>query len=175
LDKIKKLSESDLISEKLLAINLLLSILLASLLTAQLFAPNISILSIDFFILFLICLLISFIIGNIYARILEVFSNLSGNTKIGAIRISVITLLVNFPIAVAGVSLHVPLLIKIAFGILVTQPFIVLLGGILNFPAIGTNDQSVKSSQLGVTLGDVGSIASVVGLILTIIFAILGN
>lgn len=174
LDKIRKLSKSDVISEKLLGLNILLFILLTSLFITHLFVPNASILSLEFFMFFAFSLLISFIVGAVYANILEILANVARN-RVGPLRLSVIILSVDLPIALAGTSFHVPLLISIAFGILMFQLFVILFGALVDFPALGSNDQRVKSNRLRIILGDVGSIASIISLVVAVIMIMLGK
>lgn len=174
LDKIRKLSRSDLISQKLLALNILLAIVLGSLFIAHLFVPDAAVLSLDFLIFFALSLLLSFIAGIVYVNILEILAN-AAKSRIGPLRLSVIMLLVAFPIAIGGLSFHVSLLIKIAVGILVFQLFVILVGAFIDFPALGAEDRKVESGRLRIILGEVGSVTSIVGLVLTLILLILGD
>lgn len=174
LDTIRKLSRSDLISQKLLALNILLAIVLGSLFITHLFVPDAVVFSLDFLIFFTLSLLLSFIAGIVYANILEILAN-AAKSRIGPLRLSVIMLLVAFPIAIGGLSFHVSVLIGIALGILVFQLFVILSGALIDFPALGAEDRKIESGRLRIVLGEVGSVTSIVGLVLTITLLVLGG
>ena len=173
LDKIKKLSKSESISEKLLAFNIIIFVLLASLIISHLFIGADSILSLAGLFLFTFSFLISCIASIIYANILETIVNLAAD-KIGSLRIGAIILLIGLPIASAGLAFNIPVLITVASGIIGLQIVFMLLGALLGFPNLGIDDRKVKPGHLREVIGDVTSVLTIIGFIITICLLVIG-
>lgn len=167
LKRIRELSESQKISDKLLSLNLLLFVFILGIDIAYSISGPIM----DLFI-FLVILAISFIfslIGTLfYYPILRIVSNIASEKKIVALRIGITILFLDLAIAVLGLILNSSLLINISLAIIGLQIIAIPLFGFL-VPKQVTEDKEVRPSQLRVTLGDIPAICAIIGFIIDII------
>ncbi len=163
LNDIKKLSESQNISDKLIAFNLVLFILILGLDISYWLKANINEPLAFSFLLFFSMVLSS--IGSIgYNRILSIISNLTTN-KIEALRIGVAIMFINLSLAITGTLFQNQFIVNSSASIIVVQIIVILILGFINFQA-PTTDRIVKPSQLRETLGDLASIISILSFII---------
>ncbi|HUV79703.1 MAG TPA: hypothetical protein VMW40_02590 [Candidatus Bathyarchaeia archaeon] len=167
LDNLKKLSESQKISDKLIAFSLVLFILILGLDISYWLGsmsgitPNEPFL---FIIIFVVSMIFSFIGSIGYGAILESVSNLPTN-KIGALRIGVMILFTDLSLAIIGTLFWIQLLVN-ASAIIVGAPIItILIAGFIDFRA-PTEDKTVKPKQLREIIGSLASIITIVNFII---------
>lgn len=167
LDNLKKLSESQKISDKLIAFSLVLFILILGLDISYWLGsmsgitPNEPFL---FIIIFAVSMIFSFIGSIGYGAILESVSNLPTN-KIEALRIGVMILFTDLSLAIIGTLFWIQLLVN-ASAIIVGAPIItILIAGFIGFPA-PTEDKTVKPKQLREIFGGLASIITIVNFII---------
>ena len=169
LDNLKKLSESQKISDKLIAFSLVLFILILGLDISYWLGsmsgitPNEPFL---FIIIFTVSMIFSFIGSIGYGAILESVSNLPANkNKIEALRIGVMILFTDLSLAIIGTLFWIQLLVN-ASAIIVSAPIItILIACFIDFRA-PTEDKTVKPKQLREILGSLASIITIVNFII---------
>ncbi len=172
LDKIKKLSESDLVSEKLLAFNTILFVLSAGIIISHLWINGDNLLSLTGFLVVLVSLCVSFIVSILYTKLLEVLVNLQVD-KIGSLRVSSIVLLIGLPVASAGLFFNELLLTKIAIGIIVLQFMALLLGTLISFSREKIPDKKVEARSFREVIGDFAGILTIINFPLNIILFVI--
>lgn len=167
LDNLKKLSESQKISDKLIAFSLVLFILILGLDISYWLgsmsgiAPNEPFL---FVIIFAFSMIFS-IIGSLgYGAILAIISNLLTN-KIEALRVGVMILFTDLSLAIIGTLFWIQLLVNASAIIIGVQLITILVVGFIGFPA-PTEDKTVKPKQLREILGSLASIITIVNFII---------
>ena len=110
----------------------------------------------------------------VYANLLEITLNIAKN-NIGSLRLSIIVLLLGLPLSTAGLVFHNNVLTDISIAILVLQTLPMLMGGFVNFSFIDGSDMQTEPKQIRVILGDLGSIASIISIPLSVILFIIGG
>jgi len=167
LDKLKTLSESGKISDKLVAFSLVLFILIFGLDISYWLGGMTGINPNEPF-LFVIILAVSMIFSTIgtlaYGPLLEIVSNLSNN-KIESLRIGVIILFTDLSIAIVGTLFWIKLIVNVSAIIIGVQLITILTVGFIGSPG-QTEDKTVKPNQLREILGDLASVIAIVNFIL---------
>jgi len=167
LDKLKTLSESGKISDKLIAFSLVLFILILGLDISYWLGGMTGINPNEPF-LFVIILAVSMVFSTIgtlaYGPLLEIASNLTNN-KIESLRIGVIILFTDLSIAIIGTLFWIKLLVNVSAIIIGVQLITILIAGFIGSPG-PTEDKTVKPSQLREILGDLASVIAIVNFIL---------
>ncbi|NMX21779.1 hypothetical protein C5S30_04985 [ANME-1 cluster archaeon GoMg4] len=167
LNRLKTLSESGKISDKLIAFSLVLFILILGLDISYWLGsmsginPNEPFL---FIVLFAVSMIFSTIGSLAYGPLLEIISNLSNN-KIQPLRIGVMILFTDLSIAIIGTLFWIQLLINASAIIIGAQLITILTVGFLGFPE-PPEDKTVKPAQLREILGDLASIITIVNFII---------
>lgn len=165
LDDIKKLSESQQISDKLIAFNLVLFILILGFDISYWLKANPNE-PLVFSVFFLVSMIFSIIISIGYNRVLSIISSLTAN-KIEALRIGVAIMFIDLSLAITGTLFQNQFIVNSSASIIAVQLIVILVLGFINFQA-PTTDRIVKPSQLRETLGDVASIISILSFIIDI-------
>jgi len=167
LDNLKKLSESQKISDKLIAFSLVLFILILGLDISYWLGsmsgitPNEPFL---FVIIFAVSMIFS-IIGSLgYGAILAIISNLPTN-KIETLRVGVMILFTDLSLAIIGTLFWIQLLVNASAIIIGVQLITILIVGFIGFPA-PTEDKTVKPNQLREIFGSLASIITIVNFII---------
>ena len=167
LDNLKKLSESQKISDKLIAFSLVLFILILGLDISYWMGsmsgitPNEPFL---FVVIFAVSMIFS-IIGSLgYGAILAIISNLPTN-KIEALRVGVMILFTDLSLAIIGTLFWIQLLVNASAIIIGVQLITILIVGFIGFPA-PTEDKTVKPNQLREIFGGLASIITIVNFII---------
>ena len=167
LDNLKKLSESQKISDKLIAFSLVLFILILGLDISYWLGsmsgitPNEPFL---FVIIFAVSMIFS-IIGSLgYGAILAIISNLPTN-KIEALRVGVMILFTDLSLAIIGTLFWIQLLVNASAIMIGVQLITILIVGFIGFPA-PTEDKTVKPNQLREIFGSLASIITIVNFII---------
>jgi len=177
IKRIKKLSESGKISDKLLAFNALLFIFVLTLVLTYYFKASLNIswpFEMDV-IATGILLVISFIFSSIvslgYTPVLEIFSNISKN-KIESLRISILILLIALNLVSIGLIYNIRLLVNLSLVLVGLQ--LIMIPTISLFPLkTRIEDKEVEATQIWEILGKVNIIVGIVSFILQIIAFIL--
>ncbi|MHA1591397.1 MAG: hypothetical protein ACTSUP_02870 [Candidatus Heimdallarchaeaceae archaeon] len=164
---IKKLSESSLISEKLLGLNSLLFVLILAIITSSWLFKNESFFTLEFLIIFLLSLLIAFAISLIYSPILKLIANYTKD-KVVSLRIGLIILFINLPISVASLLFRSLIISKITLGILVLQLLVVLFGSWIQYSKTPYHDDTVGVIDLWKVIDRVAAICGILSFIITI-------
>jgi len=177
LKRIKKLSESGKISDKLLAFNISLFIFVLTLVLTYYFRAFLNIpwpFEMDIIatgILVVISLIFSLIVSLGYAPILEILSNISKN-KIESLRISVLILLIALNLVSIGLIYNIRLLVNLSLVLVGLQLIMIPTSSL--FPLkTKTEDKEVEVTQIREVLGDRNTILGIVSLILQVISIIL--
>jgi len=172
-ENIKNLSESSLISEKLLGLNSIMFVLVMTINISSWFRGSSEMLSIEYLIFFLLSLLISFIISIVYSPILSVVSNFSTN-KVKSLQVGLTVLFVSLPLAVAGIALGQVILTKVSFITIGFQIVLILFSSA--FPLLGGEipDITVAPSQIWMVIDKVSAICGILSFLVSILLIILG-
>jgi len=170
LDKILRLSQSQLISEKLQSLNILLVVfILTVIITHFLIGSTTNGLTLGIF------LVVSFIFGLIislgYAPILSIVTNVSSN-KIESLRIGIIILFICLTLGVAALSFNSQLIAMTSLGLVGLQIVIIPISSLL-IPKISTEDKKVDLSQLWIALGKLSSIAGLISFAVDLILILM--
>lgn len=168
--KIKKLSESSLISEKLSAINMLLFLLILGIIISFFLGSHSNMLV--FLFIFAISLILSSISLLLYGPVLEVVVSLSRD-KIEGLRFSIIILFIDLTIAIAGLLFSYELIIMIAGGILGLQLLVIIVGSFISITKNPIPDVKVEPSKIWDALGKLSKITGIIGFIINIILIII--
>ena len=167
LNNLKKLSESQKISDKLIAFSLVLFILILGF-DISYWLGNMSGITPNEHFLFIVIFAVSMIFSCIcsigYGAILESVSNLPTN-KIEALRIGVMILFTDLSLAIIGTLFWIQLLVNASAIIIGVQLITILIVGFIGFPA-PTEDKTIKPKQLREILGSLASIITIVNFII---------
>jgi len=177
IKRIKKLSESGKISDKLLAYNVLLFILVVGLAITYHFKVSLNIpwpTGMDFISLGILAS-ISFILSSIvslgYAPVLEIVSNISGDktkNKIEPLRMSILVLLIALNLALIGLIYGISLLVNLSLGLVGLQLIMIPISSL--FPLKTTiEDKEVEANQIWEVLGKINIIIGIVSFVIQII------
>lgn len=142
-NKIKPLTESQLISDKLLAFHIIIFTMISGTVITHLWLSGDSFFSLGGLLILFISFVIAFIVSNLYGKLMELLVNLVIN-KINAIRISSVILLSGVPLAAGGLFFNFVVLTKIALGIIAIQLLFILFSNLFNF---STSDVKNKGSS----------------------------
>ncbi len=168
LGKLQSLSRSSMLSDKLIALDALIIVVLMAIFTTHFMIYPDSPFSLASFIIFVITFVLVLILAGSYTRLLDVLINTLGD-KVYALRIGIIVLFINLPIAVGGLIFSSPSVIKASIGILVFHFIAIPFSAIVKIPNIGENDKTVNSSQLWTVLGKINSITGIACFIVMVI------
>lgn len=168
LDRIKKLSESRKISDKLIAFNSILFVLILGLDISYWLGGDPKE-PISFVVILLLSIIFALIISLGYEPILNVISNLTKD-KVESLRIGATILFTDLSIALIGVLFRIELLVNISAIIIIFQLFIILLGALIDFSkGVKIEDKNVKPNQLREVLGDLASTITLINFIIWLI------
>ena len=159
LDRIVELSQSQLISEKLQSMNILLFVFIATVIaTYFLVGPSANGLTLTIF------LIVSFIFGLIislgYEPILSVVTNFSSN-KIEGLRTGIMILFISLTLGIAALTFRIGLLITLSGVLILVQLLVIAIGGVL-FPKISIKDREIKPSQIWLALDRISAITGII-------------
>jgi hypothetical protein len=165
LNDINKLSDSQQISDKLIAFNLVLFILILGFDISYWLKANPNE-PLAFGVFILVSMIFSSIVSIGYNRVLSIISNLTAN-KIEALRIGVTIMLIDLSLAITGTLFQNQFIVNSSASIILVQMVVILVLGFINFETT-TTDRIVKPNQLRETLGDLASIISILSFIIDI-------
>ncbi len=168
--KIKKLSGSSLISEKLSAINMLLFLLILGIIISFFLGSHSDMLV--FLVIFAFSLLFSSISLLGYGPVLEVVVSLSQD-KIEGLRFSIVILFIDLTIAIAGLVFSNGLVIMIAGGILGLQLLVIIVASYVSITKKPVPDIRVEPSKIWDVLGKLSKITGIIGFIINIIMIVI--
>lgn len=168
---IKKLSESSLISEKLLGFNSLMFVLIIAV-NLMVWLNNSELFSLTGFVMFLLSLLFAFIISIGYSPLLNVVANFSAN-KVDSLRVGLIVLFIDFPLSVAGLLYKVAILTKISIIVIGVQIFLILLGSVLKYSKEPTEDVVIEPSDIWGVVNKISAVCGIISFIITIALIII--
>jgi len=161
LDRIVKLSQSQLISEKLQSLNILWFVfILTAYITHALGGSSTTGLSL--LVIIVISFLFSLIASLGYGPILSIVSNVATN-KIEGLRIGMMMLFVSLTLGVAALVLG-----NLSLGLIGIQLVIIPLGSFL-VPRISIIDEEVDPSQVWTALGRISSVIGIINFIIDIV------
>jgi len=170
LEGIVNLSQSQVISEKLQSLNILLFVFVLTLsITYYLGGASTTELSLLFIgaLSFVFALVVS--LG--YAPILSVFSNVSTN-KIESLRIGITILFIALTLGVAALTFDVKLLANLSLGLIGLQLIIIPLSGFL-LPRISVEDKKIEFNQIWIALGKISVIVGIISFIMDVALLLL--
>lgn len=170
LERIVELSQSQLISEKLQSMSILLFVfIVTAVATYFLVGPSAEGLT------FAVFLIVSFIFGLIislgYGPILSIVTNFSSN-KIEGLRTGIMILFVSLTLSIAALTFRIGMLITLAGVLILVQLLVVAVGGVL-FPKITVKDRKIEPSQIWLALDRFSIIAGIVSFIIDIALILL--
>ena len=169
--KIKPLTVSDLISDKLLAFHILIFIVISGAAIAHFWLGNDGVFSLGGLLVLFISFLVAFIISYLYAYLTELLVNLVKD-KLTAIRISSAILLIGVPLASGGLFFNISVLTHLALGIIAIQMIFLLISNLIEFPASSSEIENAPTRRLTTALGNPLTYISVGSFILTVIMFI---
>lgn len=165
LDRIVELSQSQLISEKLQSMNILLFVFVATVIATYFLAgPSANGLT------FTVFLIASFILGLIislgYGPILSIVTNFSSN-KIEGLRTGITILFISLTFGIAALTFRIEGLIAISGVLILVQLLVIAIGGVL-FPKISIKDREVKPTQIWLTLDRIAIITGIISFVIDV-------
>jgi hypothetical protein len=164
---IKKLSESSLISEKLLGLSSVMFVLImAANITGWL--NTFELFSFSGIVIFLLSVGFAFAISVLYSPLLNLIANFSAN-KIESVRIGLIVLFAGLPVAVIGLLYKLALLTKISMILIGLQLVIILLGSIVRYAKAPVQDVNVATADLWKVIGRVSNICGILSFMITLV------
>jgi hypothetical protein len=173
LSRLQSLSRSSRPTDRLLALDALLFVLVLSvLITHYLVYPDPPF-SLGTLVVFAVSLIASLIAGLLYLRILDVI--LGKKDRVNALRLGMLILLINLPIAVAGLSFSIPLVVKLGAGILGLHFMAILLVAFVSLPIERGSDLETNPSRVWIAVDRLGAIASIVSLLVTVVVLVVGS
>ncbi|MCX6821931.1 MAG: hypothetical protein NTW30_04095, partial [Candidatus Aenigmarchaeota archaeon] len=170
-EKIKNLSDSQLISDKLLALNMLLYVIVLSLIITNSLLPNTLSDTFSFLVYLAVSAIFALISNLLYGPLLETISKFSSN-RIQSIRVSIVFLFIAITLVVGGIVFNNKLLVNLSGGLVGLQ---VLLIPFLSFFFKNSKIQDVEidPSQIWTAIGRLASVVSIVSFILDLILIIM--
>lgn len=172
LDTIRKLSGPSLISEKLLAFNIIVFILTMSLIITHLWIGGDELISSTGLLVALVSLFASFFVSIPYAVFMEIMSGLQTD-RISALRIGSTILLVGFSLASAGLFFNKMTITISAIIIIGIQIIPLLLGVFIGLCRGKVADREVNTGAIKEVLGWFTGAVTLISLPLNITFLIL--
>ena len=170
LDRIVKLSQSQMISEKLQSMNILLFVfIVTAVATYFLVGPSAEGLT------FAVFLIVSFIFGLIislgYGPVLSIVTNFSSN-KIEGLRTGIMILFISLTLSIAALTFRIGILITLTGVLILVQLLVVAIGGVL-FPKITVKDTKIEPSQIWLALDRISIITGIVGFAIDIVLILI--
>jgi len=170
LERIVKLSQSQIMSEKLQSLNILLFVFILTLsITYYLGGASTAELSLLF--IGAISFVFALVVSLAYGPVLSIVSNVSTN-KIESLRIAITLLFIALTLGVAALTFDVRLLANLSLGLTGLQLIIIPLSGFL-LPRISVEDKKIEFSQLWIALGRVAAIVGIISFIMDIALLLL--
>jgi hypothetical protein len=170
LDRIVKLSQSQLISEKLQSLNILWFVfILTAYITHALGGSSTT--SLSLLVIIVISFLFALIASLGYGPILSIVSNVT-TSKIEGLRVGMIILFVSLTLGVAALVLDIWFLGNLSLGLIGLQLVIIPLGSFL-VPRISIRDEEVDPSQVWTALGRISSVIGIINFIIDIVLILI--
>ena len=170
LERIVRLSQSQIMSEKLQSLNILLFVFILTLsITYYLGGASTAELSLLF--IGAISFVFALVVSLAYGPVLSIVSNVSTN-KIESLRIAITLLFIALTLGVAALTFDVRLLANLSLGLTGLQLIIIPLSGFL-LPRISVEDKKIEFSQLWIALGRVAAIVGIISFIMDIALLLL--
>ena len=170
LDRIVKLSQSQLISEKLQSLNILLFVfILTVVITHFLIGSTTSGLTLAIFLV--VSFLFALIISLGYGPVLSIVANVSSN-KVESLRVGISMLFISLTLGVAALTFNNELLAKLSLGLIGLQLIIMPISSLL-VPKISIEDKKVDLSQLWTALGRLSSIVGLISFAVDVILLLM--
>jgi hypothetical protein len=168
---IKPLSDSQLLSNKLLGYNVLVFIFVSGIAITHLLVGKDGVFSLSGLFIFILSMFIAFVVSVPYVKIMTLLTNLVGD-KIGTLRITNVILSTGLPLAAGGLLFNLIQLTSIALGIIVIQACFMLIGMSFVFSTVRTDDKQVNPGDLRRITGDVQFVITIVEFTLTVVLFI---
>lgn len=170
LDRIVKLSQSQLISEKLQSLNILWFVfILTAYITHGLGGSSTT--SLSLLVIIVLSFLFALIASLGYGPILSVVSNVSTN-KIEGLRVGMIMLFVSLTQGVAALILDIWVLGNLSLGLIGLQLVVIPLSSFL-IPRTSIKDEEVDPSQVWTALGRISSIIGIINFFVDIVLILM--
>lgn len=170
LDRIVKLSQSQLISEKLQSLNILFVVFILTVVTTHfLIGSTTSGLTLAIFLV--VSFLFALIISLGYGPVLSIVSNVSSN-KVESLRVGITMLFISLTLGVAALTFNNELLAKLSLGLIGLQLIIMPISSLL-VPKIFVEDKKVDLSQLWTALGRLSSIVGLISFAVDVILLLM--
>ena len=165
LERIVKLSQSQVISEKLQSLNILFFVFILTLYITHYLAGS-STTGLTLLFVVGISFLFALIASLGYGPVLSIVSNVSAN-KIESLRVGITILFVSLSLGVVALTLDVRFLGNLSLGLIGLQLVIIPISGLL-VPRISIEDKEIDSSQVWIALGRISSIIGLISFIIDI-------
>lgn len=170
LDRIVKLSQSQLISEKLQSLDILWFVfILTAYITHALGGSSTT--SLSLLVIIVTSFLFALIASLGYGPILSIVSNVA-TSKIECLRIGMVILFVSLTLGVAALVLDIWILGNLSLGLIGIQLVIIPLGSLL-VPRISITDEEVDPSQVWTALGRISSVIGIINFIIDIVLILI--
>lgn len=170
LDRIVKLSQSQLISEKLQSLNILWFVfILTAYITHALGGSSTT--SLSLLVIIAMSFLFALIASLGYGPLLAIVSNVATN-KIEGLRVGMIMLFVSLTLGVAALVLDIWVLGNLSLGLIGIQLVIIPLGSFL-VPRISIRDEEVDPSQVWTALGRISSVIGIISFIIDMVLILI--
>lgn len=170
LERIVELSQSQMISEKLQSVNILLFVLIATVyLTLFLGGSTMNGLVLAFIGAFCFVLSLIGVLG--YGPLLLVVVNASTN-RIATLRVGITILFISLTIGVSALVFNNTFLGNLSLGLLGLQ-IVIMLTSSLFIPKTSIEDREIEPSQIWDALGKVSSITGIAGFVIDIILILI--
>lgn len=170
LDRIVKLSQSQIISEKLQSLNILLFVFILTVIVTY-YLGGVSTKDLSLLVLVAMSFVLALLVSPVYGSILAVVSNVSSN-KIKSLRIGINMLFIALTLAVGALTFDVKLLAIASLALIGFQILIIPLSSFL-LPKISVEDKNIEASQLWTALGRIASMVGIVSFIIDMILFLL--
>ena len=170
LERIVNLSQSQIISEKLQSLNILLFVFILTL-SVTYYLGGASTTELSLLFIGAISFVFALVASLGYGQILSIVSNVSTN-KIESLRIGITILFIALTLGVAALTFDVRLLANLSLGLTGLQLIIIPMSGFL-LPRISVEDKKIDFSQLWIALGRISAMVGIISFIMDVALLLL--
>jgi multisubunit Na+/H+ antiporter MnhF subunit len=170
-NRIKPLSESKNVSDRLLAFNVIIFILIGGIAVTHFWLNGVTVFSFGGLFILVLSFLISFIVSNLYLKFIELLSNLARD-KIGTLRIGSVILMTGIPLVTGGLFFNLVVLTGIALAIVLVQFLFILSGMFFYFPSGDIENKEIAISNFKKIAGNVLFFITIADFLIAIVLLI---
>jgi hypothetical protein len=170
LERIVKLSESQVISEKLQAINTLLFVFILTVVSTHYIGGSTTE-GLSLLFVFAISFILALIVSSGYGLVLSIISNVSVN-RIESLRVGITILFFSLTLAVVGLTLDSKLVSNLSLGLVALQLVITLVIGFFA-QKNPLEDKKISLSQVWDGLGKISSVLGIISFVIDVILLLI--